>query len=107
MNSGIKIIWSAFAETQLDDIYTYYKKKASPRIAEKLVTGIINESKKLAKTPHIGQVEKLLKQRKIQYRYLVFKNYKLIYSVDFENRCIKIVDVFDTRQNPPKLTRTK
>jgi hypothetical protein len=59
------------------------------------------------KTPLIGQKEELLKQREIHYRYLIFKNYKLIYSVDMENGFIKIADVFDTRQNPPKIKRTK
>ena len=103
----LKIIWSEFAETQLDEIYEYYEKKASPRIAKKLLKGIINEPKKLIKTPQIGQEEELLKQREIYYRYLVYKNYKLIYSVDTENGFIKIADVFDTRQNPPKLKRTK
>ncbi|AJR03377.1 type II toxin-antitoxin system RelE/ParE family toxin [Siansivirga zeaxanthinifaciens] len=103
----LEIIWSEFAETQLDEIYEYYKKEASTRIAKKLVKGIINEPKKLIKTPLIGQEEELLKQREIHYRYLVFKNYKLIYSVDQENGFIKIADVFDTRQNPPKIKRTK
>ena|SRR5690606_1462960 len=103
----LKTIWSEFAETQLDEIYEYYEKKASPQAAKKLLTGIINEPKKLIKTPLIGQEEELLKQREIHYRYLIFKNYKLIYSVDMENGFIKIADVFDTRQNPPKIKRTK
>ena len=103
----LKIVWSEFAETQLDEIYEYYKKEASIRIARKLVKGIINEPKKLIKTPCIGQEEELLKQREIHYRYLLFKNYKLIYAVDKENGFIKITDVFDTRQNPPKMNRTK
>jgi toxin ParE1/3/4 len=103
----LKIIWSEFAETQLDEIHEYYEKKASPRIAKKLLKGIINEPNKLIKTPLIGQEEELLIQREIHYRYLVFKNYKLIYSVDSENGFIKIADVFDTRQNPPKIKRTK
>ena len=97
----LKIIWSVFAETQLDEIYEYYEKNASPRVAKKLVKGIIDEPKKLIKTPQIGQEEELLKQRETEYRYLVFKNYKLIYSVDIQNGFIKIADVFDTRQNPP------
>jgi len=103
----LKIIWSEFAETQVDEIYEYYEKKASPRIAKKLVKGIIDEPKRLINTPQIGQEEELLKHRKTDYRYLVFKNYKLIYSVDKENGFIKIADVFDTRQNPPKIKRTK
>jgi plasmid stabilization system protein ParE len=103
----LKIIWSEFAETKLGEIYEYYNKNASPGIAKKLLKGIINEPKKLIKTPYIGQEEELLKHRIIHYRYLVFKNYKLIFSVDTENGFIKIADVFDTRQNPPKLKRTK
>lgn len=103
----LKIIWSEFAETQLDEIQEYYEKKASSRVAKKLLKGIINEPKSLLKTPQIGQEEELLKQRDVNYRYLVFKNYKLIYSVDTENGFIKISDVFDTRQNPPKLKRKK
>mgnify|MGYP003624194328 CR=1 FL=1 len=102
-----KIIWSAFSETQLDEIYEYYEKKASARVASKIVNGIIKESEKLIKASFIGQEEELLKERKIQYRYLAFKNYKLIYSVDEQNGFIKTADVFDTRQNPPKLKRTK
>lgn len=103
----LQIIWSEFAETQLDEIYEYYKKKASPRVAKEHVSGIINESRKLIKSPLIGQVEEILKQRETEYRYLVFKNYKLIYAVDTENGFVKIADVFDARQNPPKLKRTK
>lgn len=102
-----KIIWSEFAESQLDEIYDYYEKKANPRIAKKQLKGIINEPKKLVNSPLLGQEEDLLKQREIHYRYLVFKNYKLIYSVDLENGFIKIADVFDTRQNPSKIRRTK
>ena len=104
---NFKIIWSAFSETQLDEIYEYFEKKASPRVATKITTGIIQESEKLIKASFIGQEEELLKERKIDYRYLVFKNYKLIYSVDEQNGFIKIADVFDTRQNPPKMKRTK
>ena len=103
----LKIIWSEFAETQLDEIYEYYKKEAGTGIAKKLVKGIINEPKKLIKTPFIGQEEGLLIQREIHYIYLVFKSYKLIYTVDKDNGFIKIADVFDTRQNPPKIKRTK
>lgn len=103
---ALKIIWSEFAENQLDDIYEYYKKEANSRVSKKLLKGIINEPKKLIKSPLIGQKEQSLKHRKIDYRYLVFKNYKLIYSVDLENGFIKIADVFDTRQNPIKIKRT-
>lgn len=61
----------------------------------------------MIKAPFFGQEEELLSEREIQYRYLIFKNYKLMYSVDEQNGFIKIAGVFDTRQNPPKTDRTK
>lgn len=104
---NFKIIWSDFSEIQLDEIFKFYVKETSVQVATKIVTGIIKESEKLIKASFIGQKEELLSERKIQYRYLIFKSYKIIYSVDEQNGLIKIADVFDTRQNPPKLKRTK
>ena len=101
-----KVIWSEFAESQLDEIFDHYEKKASIRVAKKLVNDIINEPNRLIKSPLIGQKEELLKERKTSYRYLVFKSYKIIYSVDEEKGIIKIADVFNTHQYPPKIKRT-
>ncbi len=102
-----KIIWSEFAETELDKIYEYYEEEVNERLAKKITKGIINEPKKLINLSFIGQEEELLKERKTEYRYIIYTNYKIIYSVDIENGLIKIADVFDTRQNPPKIKRTK
>jgi len=49
----------------------------------------------------------MLKEKEIHYRYFVHKNYKLIFSFNKEKGFIKIADVFDTRQSPPKIKRTK
>lgn len=104
---AFKVIWSEFAETQLDEIYKYYKTNAGKSIAKKLLKGIINAPDKLIISPQIGQKEELLQRRDEEYRYLIFKNYKLIYSINYKNGFIKIADVFDTRQNPKKMKRTK
>lgn len=102
----MRIVWSKFAENQLDEIFNYYSKKAGLRIANKLLKGIICEPNKLLNAIDIGQEEEFLKNRGDLYRYLVFKNYKIIYSIDNKNRLIKIADVFDTRQYPDKIKRT-
>ena len=75
----LKIYWTAFAEKQLEEIFQYHQEKASYRIAKELVNGIYNETLTLRHQPQIGQVEELLKDRKQEYRYLVYKNYKIIY----------------------------
>ncbi len=103
----LKVIWSLFAEIELDKIYEYYKKNASIKVANKLVREIILESENLKNSPFIGQKEIRLRERKIEYRYLVYKNYKLIYSVNEKAGFIKIADVFDTRQYPSKIKRKK
>ncbi len=103
----LKVIWSEFAEKQLDEIFEYYHKNISVNFARKIAHNILLETKKLEKNPFVGQVENLLIDRKTKYRYLIYTNYKLIYSVDKPNRVVKIADVFDTRQNPVKITRKK
>lgn len=103
----MEIIWSEFAEKQLDGIFQYYNQNAGTRIAKKLIRSLLNEPKKLIKSPYIGQIENLLQKRDNTYRFLIFKNYKIIYSVDHEKGFIKVADVFDTRQNPEKIERTE
>lgn len=102
-----KVIWSDFAEKQLDEIFEYYHKNISVITAKKIVQSMLLETERLEKDPFIGQVEDLLIDRKIKYRYIIYTNYKVIYSVDKQNGFIKIADVFDTRQNPVKITRKK
>lgn len=104
---GFKVVWSDFAENELDKIYLYYSEHASIAIAKKIVNNLISEPDKLINNPEICQREELLLNREIQYFSLICGNYKLIYSIDKELKLIKITDVFDTRQNPVKIKRTK
>ncbi|OQX80378.1 MAG: plasmid stabilization protein [Bacteroidetes bacterium 4484_249] len=97
------VYWTRFAEGKLDDIFDYYEAKVSSRIAKKLVTGIIDKTIGLEKNPYIGQVEELLLHLPQNFRYLVFKNYKIIYWINLNKKRIDIVNVFDTRQNPLKI----
>ena len=69
--------------------------------------GITKEAEKLKKYPTIGQEEELLENDSREFRYLVFKNYKIIYLVNMVKNQIEIFDVFDTRQNPIKIKRVK
>jgi len=104
---SFEIIWSDQAEIELDKIFEYYNEFASLRVAQNLLKDIIKEPNKLLSNPEISQREDLLLDRENEYRYLVCGNYKLIYSIDKEAKLIKIADVFDTRQNPTKIKRTK
>ena len=100
------VYWTEFAEDKLEDIFIYYKFKAGTRIAKNLVNGIIDASLNLEQNPYIGQIEDLLSERNQGFRYLVFKNYKIIYWIDNKNKKVYISNIFDTRQNPDKIKIT-
>lgn len=89
----LTIFWTDFSMQELERIYTYYRDHAGISIAKKLVNGIYSETLKLRKQPKIGQLEELLKHREEQFRYLVFKSYKIIYWINDEKNQIEIIDV--------------
>ena len=103
---ALKIYWTVFSKSELQKIFDYYKEKAGIRISRRLIDEIIAETYRLSEQPLIGQQEELLSDRKEGFRYLVYRNYKIIYWINVELKRIEIVDVFDTRQNPLKITRS-
>jgi len=62
-------------------------------------------TKQLIQNPESGQTELNLELLNQKYRYLVVGNYKVIYN--FVQDEIRIVDIFDARQNPLKIEREK
>ena len=100
---GLTVYWTHFAEDKLKDIFAYYEIKAGSQIAKKLVNGIVDKGIGLDKNPLIGQKEPLLIGRLEDFRYLVYKNYKIIYWTNEIRKRIEIVNVFDCRQNPTKM----
>ena len=75
----LTVYWTLFAENKLEDIFEYYKFTAGIRTAQKLINGILDSSFEINKNPYGGQKEELLNDRIQEYRYIVFKNYKIIY----------------------------
>lgn len=102
---ALKIHWTYFAKKELQNIFDYYKENATLKVATKLTEQIVKQTLKLSNQPKIGAKEEYLKNKKQEFRYLVYKNYKIIYWINIEKNRIDISDVFDTRQNPIKLKR--
>ena len=100
---ALTVYWTQFAENKLEDVFAYYSQTASLRIASHLVDGIVARSIELEKNPLIGQKEIHLSDRLQEFRYLVYKNYKLIYRVNLEKKRIEILNLFDCRQDPEKI----
>ncbi|NHM03025.1 type II toxin-antitoxin system RelE/ParE family toxin [Flavobacterium difficile] len=104
---GIVIIWSEFANSQLKFIFKYYKTKVSLQTAKKITSEILKEVTKLKFHTDLGQKEELLISKPENYRYLVKGNYKIIYRFDEKNNTIRVIDIFDCRQNPVKIQQSK
>ena len=98
---GLKVYWTDTSIIRLEDIFDHYKFTAGVEVARKIVDSIIDATLRLETQPRIGQREELLKERTLEYRYLVQGNYKIIYWI--EEPFVKIATVFDCRQNPVKM----
>lgn len=100
------VFWTEFAETKLQEIYIFYKQHNNELFAIQLIDELIDASITLEKSPFIGQKELNLENRPQSFRYIIHKNYKIIYWINNKKARIEIVNVFDTRQNPDKLLET-
>jgi plasmid stabilization system protein ParE len=107
MEVAFKILWTDFAINQLKDIFDYHLVKASTTVAQKLVHKIIDATIILENNPKSGRKEDLLADRSQEFRFIVVKNYKIIYWIDFEFNIVNISMVFDTRQNPVKIGKVE
>jgi plasmid stabilization system protein ParE len=103
----LEAYWLDLAEHKLEAIYEYYSIKANKKIAKKLITGIVNTTIGIENQPEIEQIELNLRHRGKEFRYLVYKNYKIVYWVNYDFNRVEIANAFDTRQNPYKLDETK
>ncbi|PZX15004.1 plasmid stabilization system protein ParE [Breznakibacter xylanolyticus] len=97
----IKVLWSDTALGQLHEIYDYLNFNASQKIAKNIVKGIVQKTLLHESNPLIGSIEPLLISRPFEYRFIVDRNYKVIYR--FNDHIVRIVSVFDCRQNPGKI----
>lgn len=105
MEIAFKILWTDSAISQLKDIFDFHFIKASPTIAQKLVQKIIDSTIIPEDNPKSGRKEDLLSSRLHEFRFVTVRNYKIIYWVDYEYNIVYIATVFDTRQNPQKISK--
>jgi plasmid stabilization system protein ParE len=105
MEIAFKILWTDFAIDQLKDIFDYHLVKASSNIAQRLIQKIIDATIILEKNPKAGRKEDLLANRPQDFRFLIIKNYKVIYWIDYKFNIINVSMVFDTRQDPEKIDK--
>jgi plasmid stabilization system protein ParE len=99
----MKVFWTKFALDSLSEIYRYYKENVSVTIANNIREGILTSTNQLEKHSLSGALEELLLGLNEDHRCLIRGNYKVIYKI--RNQKVYITDVFDTRQNPEKISK--
>jgi toxin ParE1/3/4 len=101
----MKVFWTDFAIVELKNIYKYYKENAGIAIAKRIYQSILNRTHQLKIHPISGQIESNLIDLKQSHRYLVEGHVKIIYRI--VDSSIFITDIFDTRQDPDKMMKTR
>lgn len=103
MEDEFEIVWTEFAERQLDLIFDFFLLKAGESVARKIVLSLIRSAEILKSHPKTGAIEPVLASMQEEFRYLVEGNYKLLYFL--REKSVIIIDVFDTRRNPRLIKR--
>ncbi len=98
----MKVVWSAWALRQVDDIHAWYSTEASPEVADRIVEDILAVTQLLEQFPFGGQVEPWLEHKGMGHRRVVAGNHKVVYRLRQDE--VRIVDVFDSTQGPGKVT---
>ncbi|MGL2964869.1 type II toxin-antitoxin system RelE/ParE family toxin [Flavobacterium sp. RSB2_4_14] len=99
MHKPIKIYWDNQAKADLKLIFEFIKLK-SLQGARNLVKDIVNQSKNIHFTEQY-QVDEILGE---PFRRMIVRDYKIIYKIHSETE-IRILQIFDSRQNPKKLKK--
>ena len=94
----MKITWTENALAETKEIFYFYKRKVTVKVANKVKRDIFSAVRNLKNHPLQGQIESLLKDKPDEYRYLIAGQYKIIYKI-IESE-IFIIKVFDCRRNP-------
>uniref|UniRef100_UPI0040270BB3 type II toxin-antitoxin system RelE/ParE family toxin n=1 Tax=Parabacteroides distasonis TaxID=823 RepID=UPI0040270BB3 len=79
----------------------YYHDEGNNSYAFLLLQRITHATELLITNPYLGFIEPSLLQLNKEYRSLIEGHYKIIYSAEYD--CIRIYQIFDTRQSPDKL----
>ena len=101
----MQVKWTQRALKRLNIAVNYGLREFGETTALQFYRRVISYEPLLATNPYMGKVEKILKSRKVEYRsFVVHPHYKLIYYVNEKKQCVVITYLFDTRQDPEKLS---
>ena len=101
MLKPFKIVWDNVAKADLKIIYEFFELKSN-QAAKNVINDIIKQSKNIHFAEQY-QVDEFLGE---PFRQMIVRSYKIIFKVNSENE-IRILQIFDCRQNPIKILNPK
>jgi len=103
MNEHYNIVFTPFAETQVDNIINYLKENESEQVAHKVKQGIFDAIKGLEKMPDRYGILRLVSDEAITYRRILKWAYLIVFHINESKKEVIIVDVTHSKQDPQKL----
>jgi hypothetical protein len=100
---GLEIVWSKNASKTLELAHKQYSEIVGSSNSQLFIESLIEKVNQLQFTPNIG---KSIKFNNSKFNYFIHSHYKIIYQIKPIKNIEKIfvLLIFDTRQNPNKLT---
>jgi plasmid stabilization system protein ParE len=96
------VIWTEDAYESLKKVQDFVA-IYSPKKAKLIVKDLVKLSLSLKSLPHRNAKENIRSEIIAEFRSVIKKPYKLIYTVVEDEKMVLILLVFDTRQDPKKL----
>ena len=101
----MRVVWEEGVWQDLDAVFAYGSLRFGETVATRLVNQVLAYENLLAAHPYMGRREPYLAHLSIPYySVVVHRHYKLIYQIDEEQDVVRILALWDTRQDPARLT---
>jgi len=101
MEKPIRVLWDNQAKADLKLIFEFLRLK-SPQAAKNVINDIVIQSKSIHFATQY-QVDEFLGE---PYRRMIVRDFKIIYKIHSETE-IRILQIFDCRQNQCRLKKTE
>ena len=98
----MRLKFTEFAYSQLQEICAYYSNNGYDRYANKLRNSILEDVQRLIEMPEIGR-RYFEANSPYEHRFRLVERYRIYYKIEQDNDRIVVVYIFDTRQDPNKI----
>lgn len=92
----LDVYWTRIAVNKLFAIMEHYRSIEGTMVASALFDGLLDETLALENDPYLGEPEPALSDRPQNFRYLLHKNFRILYWINEEKGRIDVATIFET-----------